>query len=202
SPAYDHFKAPVVLPPKADGTVMYRFVCKRHPSKHVDRADYEDSTGNLKRHISGCDPEDVPEVELITAYAQGTSYSGARLRFYIVMWCARHHRPFAIVEDAEFRQLLEMLYAKTEIPKRMTVARDMRMIHAHCKDRVSVYLKVTLFSLFYAIYAVLTSRQALDGGIHLCIDGWTSPNILAFLGITAHWHENGEIRHIILDFVR
>ncbi|KAH9852421.1 hypothetical protein C2E23DRAFT_730680 [Lenzites betulinus] len=148
STVYEHFKPPVVLPAKADGTVMFRFVCKRyaHPSKHVDRADYEDSTGNLKRHMSGCDPDDIPEVELITAYAQGASYSAARMRFYIAMWCARHHRPFVVVEDPEFRQLLKMLYAKAEIPKRMTVARDVRLIHTDCKERVTVYLKVNIQS--------------------------------------------------------
>ncbi|OJT13075.1 Zinc finger BED domain-containing protein 4 [Trametes pubescens] len=185
SAVYDHFKPPIVLPPKADGTIMHRFVCKRHPSKRVDRSNYEDSTGNLGCHILGCEPDDTPEVEQITAYGHGSTYSAARVRFYIAIWCSRHHRPYIIVEDKEFRQLLTMLYGKVVIPKRMTVARDIRIIHSDSKDRVIIHF-----------------QQCISGRIHICIDGWTSPNILAFLGITAHWHDNGKIRHVILDFVR
>ncbi|OJT11245.1 hypothetical protein TRAPUB_12245 [Trametes pubescens] len=178
SSVYDHFKTPVPIRHPTTGAIMHRFVCKRHPSKHVDRSDYENSTGNLGRHILGCDPDDTPQVEQITVYAQGSTYSAARVRLYCAMWCARRHRPYIIVEDPEFRAMLRMLYGKVEIPKRMTVGRDVQLIHTDSKGR------------------------NINGRIHICIDGWTSPNVLAFLGITAHWHENGKIRHIILDFVR
>ncbi|PIL25427.1 hypothetical protein GSI_13317 [Ganoderma sinense ZZ0214-1] len=40
------------------------------------------------------------------------------------------------------------------------------------------------------------------GRVHLSVDGWTSPNVFSFLGITAHWIQNGELRHIILDFIK
>lgn len=48
----------------------------------------------------------------------------------------------------------------------------------------------------------LTLFQGLDGKIHLCVDGWTSPNVISFLGITAHWEREGSAYHIILDFVK
>ena len=44
--------------------------------------------------------------------------------------------------------------------------------------------------------------QELPGAIHICLDGWTSPNVISFLGVTAHWHDAGEIKHIILDFIQ
>ena len=75
----------------------------RYPSRHVDRTDYEDSTGNLRRHVLACDPDETPENEMITSYAQGVTYSAPRVRFLLAMWCARRHRPFAIVDDPEFR---------------------------------------------------------------------------------------------------
>ncbi|KAL1937892.1 hypothetical protein VTO73DRAFT_12785 [Trametes versicolor] len=184
SSVYDHFKIPVPIRNPTTGAIMHRFVCKKHPSKHVDCSDYENSTGNLSRHVLVCDPTDTPEVEQITAYAQGSTYSAARVRLYCALWCARRHRPYIIVEDPEFRAMCRMLYGKVEIPKRMTVARDVQLIHTDSKDRVIIYFK------------------NVNGRIHICIDGWTSPNVLAFLGITAHWHENGKIKHIILDFVR
>ncbi|KAL1937047.1 hypothetical protein VTO73DRAFT_15573 [Trametes versicolor] len=185
STVYDHFKPPrVVLAVKAGGPVLHRFVCKTHPSVWVDRADYEVSTGNLVRHVSKCEPQETPEKEAITAFAQGSTYSPARMRYYIALWCARHHRPFVIVDDNEFRALLRMLYGRVEIPSRVTVSRDIQAIMRFCKGLV-----IALF-------------EAYPGRIHICVDGWTSPNILAFLGITAHWHHEGEVLHIILDFVR
>ncbi|OJT15227.1 hypothetical protein TRAPUB_8205 [Trametes pubescens] len=44
--------------------------------------------------------------------------------------------------------------------------------------------------------------RGLPSHIHVCVDGWTSPNVLAFLGITVHWHWEGKIHHVILDFMR
>ncbi|KAH9851006.1 hypothetical protein C2E23DRAFT_715465, partial [Lenzites betulinus] len=72
SSVYKHFRPPVIVPgPNGcvaytathyfnSCTAVYRFVCKKYPSKHVDRIDYEDSTGNLKCHGDCCDPDDTP----------------------------------------------------------------------------------------------------------------------------------------------
>ncbi|OJT07894.1 hypothetical protein TRAPUB_1210 [Trametes pubescens] len=185
SDVYKHFKAPIIQPARHDGKrVMYRFICRKYPSKSVLRADYEDSTGNMHRHIAACTPQKTAESEAITAYGAGSQYSYGRMRYLSAMWCARRHRPYLVVEDPEFRQMLKMLYGRVEIPTRMTVSRDVQFILGDSKKRVVVHFK------------------NLPGRVHLCIDGWTSPNILAFLGITVHWHEEGKIRHIILDFVR
>ncbi|RDX41722.1 hypothetical protein OH76DRAFT_1303222, partial [Lentinus brumalis] len=115
SNVYGHYKAPKVVR-LGNGAIMHRFVCKRYPSKHIDRADYEDSTGNLKRHVDLCDPDETPESEAISAFAHGATYSPARLRFLIAMWCAARHRPFAIVDDPEFQEMLRMLYGKVKLP--------------------------------------------------------------------------------------
>lgn len=114
----------------------------RHPSKHVDRMEYQDSTGNLARHVKMCEPDDTPQVEQITAYAHGATYSPERLCFLIAMWCARRHRPFSIVEDPEFQEIVRMLYNKAKIPSRMSVSRDVRAIFNECKERVCRMFKV------------------------------------------------------------
>ena len=116
----------------------------RYPSRHVDRSDYEDSTGNLRRHVLACDPEETPENEMITSYAQGVTYSAPRVRFLLAMWCARRHRPFAIVDDPEFRELLGMLYARVQIPSRHTVSRDVQTIMDDTRARVLQHFKVCL----------------------------------------------------------
>ncbi|EIW51466.1 uncharacterized protein TRAVEDRAFT_54505 [Trametes versicolor FP-101664 SS1] len=115
SKVYGHFKVlELIAGPK--GSYIYRFVCKRCPSKHVDRADYEYSTGNLKRHVDSCEPDDTPEGEKISAFAHGITYTPPRMRLFLALWCARHHRPYAIVKDPELQNIFRMLYAKVKIP--------------------------------------------------------------------------------------
>ncbi|TBU22600.1 hypothetical protein BD311DRAFT_675736, partial [Dichomitus squalens] len=187
SDVYKHFHLPEIIGTK-NGDIIHRFKCKTHPLKTVDRKDYQDSTGNLTRHRLLCEPEDTPQRDMITAYASGTVYSPSRIRFLIAMWCARRHRPFTIVEDPEFKSLLEMLYVKVKIPSRHVVSRDIKCILEFSKDRVIARFQVRL--------------AAHPGRIHLCVDGWTSPNVFSFLGITAHWFQEGQLQHIILDFIK
>ena len=105
--------------------------------------EFQESTGNLSRHVKSCDPDDTPETEMITTYASGVTYSFARLRFLLAMWSARRHRPFAIVEDPEFREILAMLYPRVQLPSRVTVSRDVRNIFDNTKERAIKMLKVS-----------------------------------------------------------
>ena len=109
--------------------------------------EYQESTGNLSRHVKSCDPEDTPEVEMITTYASGVTYSYARLRFLVAMWAAQCHRPFAIVDDPEFREILAMLYSRIELPSRVTVSCDVRDIFNNTKEIAIKMLKVRTLSL-------------------------------------------------------
>ncbi|CAI2201446.1 3533_t:CDS:2, partial [Funneliformis geosporum] len=44
--------------------------------------------------------------------------------------------------------------------------------------------------------------QDVSGKISFTIDGWTSPNILSFLGITCHYIDaDWKVQNILLDFV-
>nr|VWO98345.1 PPM-type phosphatase domain-containing protein [Ganoderma boninense] len=180
---YEHFQPPTILRGE-QGSVTYWFTCKRFPSKHVDRSDYEDSTGNLKRHVDICDPEPTPESKTITVFANGATYSPTRMCFLLAMWCVSRHRPFKVVEDPEFCAMLGMLYGKVHIPSQVTVFQDVQLI-----------LDETMARL-------IDRFENLPGKIHLCVDGWTSPNVMNFLGVTAHWQEAGVMRHVILDFIR
>lgn len=36
----------------------------------------------------------------------------------------------------------------------------------------------------------------------MCVDGWTAPNVLSFLGVTVHHVEDGEMKSFILDFIK
>lgn len=83
-------------------------------------------------------------MELITAYAQGVTYSPGRLRLMLALWCARRHRPYAIVDDPEFHAILQMLYAKVELPSRHSVSRDVQTVFERTRGR--------LISLFHVRY--------------------------------------------------
>ena len=104
--------------------------------------EYQDSTGNLSRHVKACEPEETVETEMITAYAGGATYSPTQLQFLVAMWCARRHRPFAIADDPEFHEIARMLYSKAKIPSRWTVSRDVQDIFESTKDRVRKHLQV------------------------------------------------------------
>lgn len=146
--------------------------------------DYDESTSNLNRHFKSCEGKKAPEGQTIDDYAHGIKYSATRVRYLLTLWCARRHRPFTIMEDPEFRELLRMLYPKVKVPSRKTVSRDVRKIVVDGRERVQ---------------AKLLSHP---GKLHICVDGWTSPNVIAFLGVTVHWQEVHEIQHLILDFIK
>ena len=74
------------------------------------------------------EPEVMPESESIVVFANSATYSLACLQFMLTMWCASHHRPFKIVDDAEFQGMLGMLYNKVHIPLHVTVSWDVQLI--------------------------------------------------------------------------
>ena len=43
--------------------------------------------------------------------------------------------------------------------------------------------------------------QAHPGRIHIAFDGWTSPNVISFLGLVACYAQEGKLRSFIPDFL-
>ncbi|KAI1787695.1 hypothetical protein LXA43DRAFT_1064176 [Ganoderma leucocontextum] len=173
SSVYKHFKKPI-LTTKNDGSITTHFVCETHPSKHVDRSPIDESTGNLNRHVQACTPKKAPKTQMITGYAQGATYSYACVHFLLAMWIARRHRPFTIVEDPEFKELLRMLYVRVEIPSRVTVSRDLKDIFEDSRARVKAKLQghtgeylvrkiielVREFGIVYKVLAVMCDNTS------------------------------------------
>ena len=117
-------------------------VCVSHPSVYLDRIAHEDSTSNLLRHVRTCEPPETPESETLAAFASGATYSKAKYRYLLALWCARRHRPFSIVEDPEFRRIVRMLYARAETPSRISVSRDIQHLLGHARTRLIARLGV------------------------------------------------------------
>lgn len=58
------------------------------------------------------------------------------------MWVSRRNRPFAIVADSEFLEIVHMLYAKAEVPHPTTVSRDVQEIFGISRSHLADHLQV------------------------------------------------------------
>lgn len=152
---------------------------------YVTRARHDNSTGNLGRHIDGCKPGTATRESAISSFAHGSTYSEAKFRFLIARWMYESHRPFAIIDDLPFQEMLRMLFAKVWIPSAMTTSCNIRDIFKVAKQHVVVMI------------------QRYPGHIHIGFDGWTSPNTFSFLGLVIYYLDSKSnlVSHI-LDFIK
>jgi hypothetical protein len=44
--------------------------------------------------------------------------------------------------------------------------------------------------------------KAYLGKLHICLDGWMAPQVIAFIGVTMHWIVEGQMKSLILDFIK
>ena len=80
-------------------------------------------------------------------------------------------------------------------------AHDIHLILRDAKERLIDHLKVRSNIVFLSTILTLTNVQRTSK-IHICVDGWTTPNMYAVLGVTAHWVDGKMPMHVVLDFVR
>jgi hypothetical protein len=138
-----------------------------HPSRFITRVRTDDSTSNLVKHVSHCQPTIGLENELITMYANGQTYNAPQMRFLLAKWVSRRFRPFLIVEDPELIAIFRMLYGRVQVPSASTVSRDVKEIFVMSKICVKHLLQVCCLCL-----AVCTEPDRLSGtprkGTHRC----------------------------------
>jgi hypothetical protein len=195
------------MPPEiitmASGEIGYVFVCKRsaffppsfittlscadvaltqpltsNPSKFISRARSDDSTSNLTRHAKSCG------IAPSTALTPESNFDLGRFRYLVAAWSARRARPFAIIEDEDLRDILIMLRSTIEIHSRQTVARDISDMYMRSRNVIALHL------------------QSVKHRLHIGLDGWTSPNVISFLGVTVQYFDKGDICAFVLDFVK
>jgi hypothetical protein len=102
------------------------------------------STSNLNAHIATCEGQRPSEQKSIQPFAHGSTYSKEKLRVFCALWAATAYRPFAIVKDDLFRDIIDMFNpaAVKDIPSEMTVARDVREFFDIGKENVKTLLTV------------------------------------------------------------
>lgn len=121
---------------------------------------------------------------MITAFAQGSRYTPARLRYKLALWVTRCHRPFSIVEDPELVDIFQDFNSRVLIPSRHTLTRDIQDIYQ--VTRKSLALKL----------------QQAEGKVHLIIDGWTSPQFYSFIGVVVQFLYENELKLTTLDYIK
>nr|CAI5846653.1 unnamed protein product [Callosobruchus analis] len=89
--------------------------------------------------------------------------------------------PFSIVEDIGFKEFCQMLNPKYELPSRKTLTKT--MLPAKYLETVNMTKKVI----------------ELAESITLTTDTWTSRNTDSFMGVTAHFITDFEVKSILLD---
>jgi hypothetical protein len=116
-----------------------------HPSIKVSRARHDESTSNLVRHADGCDPSDSAASRIMASFSHGSTYSAPKFRMKLALWTVRRHRPFAIVADPEFLEILTDLNNKVTVPSPNTLSRDVREIFSMSRLKVASILQVCVF---------------------------------------------------------
>ncbi len=146
------------------------------------------STGNLWRHmrvdhVSLLDAAVDPQSRHLAEGDRAVPYSDECFREWLLHWIVSEAMPFTAIEAPSFRRLLRLLKPDVPIPSATSLRRDLNWAYAHAFKRMR--------SLLYDA----------PGKLSFTVDGWTSPNMLPFLGITAHWVDSEwHLREALLDF--
>ena len=116
-----------------------------NPSSIVRRACWDTTTSNLNNHILGCNRAVQKRVEGASQGSQiaGSTYTPERLRALIDIWLASSLRPFAIVDDAGFQEILRMFDPHILIPSQPTISRDVREMYVIARENLASFLEVS-----------------------------------------------------------
>ncbi|QRV78731.1 AC transposase [Ceratobasidium sp. AG-Ba] len=187
SKVYDHYDLSMerIIDDYGERCIRFKFTCKTDPKNHSPqyraRKSTSSGTNSLKRTAEACDKRSIAH-KLIASGSFTRPFSAARFRAILALWCARNHRPFELVRDELFGQLLDELRSGTIAPNPSTLSWDVQAIYQHNMDAVRQYF----MNIDY---------------VHLAIDGWTAPTSRSFLGVVVIWQQYGQLRRAVLEFL-
>jgi hypothetical protein len=144
-----------------------------------------------------CAPPTAASGQSIKVYSSGTKYNRVTHHMNIVLWVSCWHRPFAIIENPELLSIFSYLNKNVKTPSASIVSHNVKEIFQWSQKSVAP----SQCHIPYRLH-ILTFLQKYAGHLHICVDGWTSPQVISFLGITITFIQDGKIESIILDFVK
>ena len=143
------------------GIVRYHFRCKAYvfffffsnpthtvlisdPAQVVTRACYNVTTSNLQKHKEGCAARIQEKMGIVAGGGgrSGSTYTPARLRAFLAIWFASSFRPYALVNDASFQDILRLFDPHVAIPSQPTVGRDIREMYFIARENLARFLEV------------------------------------------------------------
>ncbi|KAG8914001.1 hypothetical protein FRC00_001108 [Tulasnella sp. 408] len=138
--------------PSGPGVIRFVFTCKYGNLDHRDQYRNrvgDGSTGNLTRRSQACDQQRAnqpqsPSKQPTKAATSNPAYDKHRHCAIIALRCARHHRPFNMVNDEEYKMEVALLNPKASIPSAKTVSRDTQNLWTFTSAHVSAYFSVSL----------------------------------------------------------
>lgn len=75
-------------------------------------------------------------------------HTKAEVRIATVRWVTQEQRPFSIVSDLGFRELMRTGRPSHYIPSPATVSRDVRQVFAIARGRIALMLKVSCYIIY------------------------------------------------------
>jgi hypothetical protein len=113
-----------------------------------------------------------------------TPFSPEEFKKRLINWVVLDDQPFSTIESPRVRSLLELLKPDIVIPSADTIKRN--IMECYREESVSIGDQL----------------RNTSGKISLTLDCWTSPNVKAFMGITAHYIDDNWVpQSLVLDFV-
>jgi hypothetical protein len=114
------------------------------------RARHDTSTSNLVNHVDSCEGARPAQQATVAAFAHGSTYSKERLRVLCALWTSAHYRPFNIVNDGHFRDIIGLFNpaAAQDLPSTNTISRDVKEFYRLGKENLKEFLSVCQFYAF------------------------------------------------------
>ena len=178
---WEHFIVSETEPKKA--------ICKHCPRHKNTFAYTNGGTKNLNNHLNSQHKailnKDLKVENPITEYFKSKNlFSKALFEERLVKWIVKDDQSFQVVENESFKDMMSLVRPGLSIPSRNTVK---RRVMDEFQDK-----KVEMIDFF----------DKLDSKVSFTTDCWTSPNSIAFMGITAHFIDTDwNVCAMTLDFL-
>ena len=156
---------------------MSTYLLTSNPSKQITCSRMDETTSNLVRHVNGCNPSVATPIAV-------SIFNTGHFWYLVAAWSAQCAQPYTIIEDEELHEIFIMLYPTLEVHSCQTVSHNISDMYKCSRLAIAHHL------------------QSTEHRIHLTLDGWTSPNMFSFLGVTVQFFEKGAICSFVLDFVK
>ncbi|CAE6424423.1 unnamed protein product [Rhizoctonia solani] len=166
--------------------MFYTFKCKHDPTncrmctRKQSATRY--GTQNLKTAVRACDKRRGVPDSLVPLGPEFT-FSQLLFRVMLVIWCIVNHRPFHTIANPLFLNIVHLLHPDAIVPTPQTLSSDLTYIY----DIASIQICEVFMEM--------------GSGVHLAIDGWSSPLTASFLGIVVFWWDGAQIYRSILEFI-